>query len=119
MKLADGTVLVESGDPESDPTALLRALQLEPPFRALALGREDVWVIGARRIEVVELADDPGGDDVVVVWDGRERSVRRDGEPTLAGVPELERLGASRHDAYVVRATRLAGSVWEVDVAPL
>ena len=52
-------------------------------------------------------------------WDGAERSVRIDGEPTLAGVPELERLGASRHRAYVVTATRLTGSIWEVSVAPL
>ena len=52
------------------------------------------------------------------MWDGAERSVRIDGEPTLAGVPELERLGASRHDAYVVTAARLTGSTWEVSVAP-
>ena len=32
---------------------------------------------------------------------------------------ELERLGASRHRAYVVTATRLVGSSWEVAVAPL
>ena len=45
--------------------------------------------------------------------------MRIDGKPTLAGVPELERLGASRHRAYVVTAMRLVGSSWEVAVAPL
>ena len=45
--------------------------------------------------------------------------MRIDGEPTLAGVPELEQLGASRHRTYVVTATRLTGSDWEVAVAPL
>ena len=45
-----------------------------------------------------------------LAWDGRERSVRIDGEPTLAGVPELERLGAERHATYVVTAARLDGS---------
>jgi len=45
--------------------------------------------------------------------------VRIDGTPTLAGVPDLERLGASRSPAYVVTAWRLVGSVWEVSVAPL
>ena len=63
--------------------------------------------------------EDPGGDAVELAWDGSERTVRIDGEPTLAGVPELERLGASRHRAYVVTATRLVGSSWEVAVAPL
>jgi YD repeat-containing protein len=72
-----------------------------------------------RRIETVTLADDPGGDALELAWDGRERSVRIDDAPTLAGVPELERLGAARHRAYVVTATRLVGSEWEVAVAPL
>jgi hypothetical protein len=34
-------------------------------------------------------------------------------------MPELERLGAQRHDAYVVTARRLAGRVWEVAVSAL
>ena len=67
----------------------------------------------------MELVDDPGGHSVEVAWDGRERSVRIDGEPTLAGVPELERLGAERHAAYVVTAARIEGATWEVFVAPL
>ena len=62
---------------------------------------------------------DPGGQFVELAWDGVERSVRIDGEPTLAGVPELERLGAERHAAYVVTASRLVGAVWEVGVTPL
>jgi hypothetical protein len=75
--------------------------------------------VGARRIETATLADDPGGDAVELAWDGGERTVRIDGEPTLAGVPELEQLGAARHRTYVVTATRLTGSDWEVAVAPL
>ena len=54
-----------------------------------------------------------------LVWDGAERSVRIDGEPTLSGVPELERLGAARHATYVVTAARLLGPVWEIAVAAL
>ena len=45
--------------------------------------------------------------------------MRIDGEPTLAGVPELERLGAERHAAYVVTAARLVDDVWEIGVTPL
>ena len=76
-------------------------------------------MVGASRIRTVALVDDPGGSSVELAWDGRERSVRIDGGPTLAGVPELERLGSERHATYVVTAARLEGSIWEVFVAPL
>ncbi|HEX2302721.1 MAG TPA: hypothetical protein VHH57_03770 [Gaiella sp.] len=118
VALADGRVLSEEG--LSDPSRLAAAVTLPPPFRARAIRREAaLWVVAATRIETVELADDPGGDAVELVWDGVERSVRIGEAPTLAGLPELERLGASRHEAYVVRATRLDGSTWEVSVAAL
>ena len=117
--LADGRVLIEDGD-EGSVGRLAHAVALPAPFRAHAVRRgPDTWAVGARRIETVELDADPGGDAVELAWDGVERSVRIDGEPTLAGVPELERLGASRHAAYVVTGTRLSGSTWEVAVAPL
>lgn len=111
-------LVVEAGDAE--PSGFVGAVTLAPPFRAHAVRRDgDLWVVGARRIETVRLAVDPGGDAVELVWDGTERTVRIDGEPTLAGVPELERLGASRYRAYVVTATRLEGRDWELAVAPL
>jgi hypothetical protein len=116
--LEDDRVVVEDG--LLDPSVLRDAVGLAPPFRARAVRRDGgLWVVGARRIETATLADDPGGDAVELAWDGGERTVRIDGEPTLAGVPELERLGASRHRTYVVTATRLTGSDWEVAVAPL
>ena len=90
------------------------------PYRARAVRRDEgMWVVAVRRIETVELSDDPGGDFVELAWDGVERTVRIDGEPTLAGVPELERLGSARGRAYVVTASRLDGAVWEVSVALL
>jgi hypothetical protein len=117
--LEDGRVVVEEGG-VADPSALTDAVSLGPPFRAHAVRRGgSLWVVGARRIETATLADDPGGDEVELAWDGSERTVRIDGEPTLAGVPALERLGASRHRSYVVTARRLVGSEWEVAVAPL
>jgi hypothetical protein len=56
---------------------------------------------------------------VEVAWTGGERTVRIDGSPTLAGVPELERLGSRRHSAFVVTAARLDRTTWEVVVTPL
>ncbi|HEY7344915.1 MAG TPA: hypothetical protein VH620_05080 [Gaiella sp.] len=116
--LDDDRIVVE--DTTVDLSALRSAVALAPPFRAHAVRRGgSLWVVGARRIETVTLVDDPGGDAVELAWNGVERTVRIDGEPTLAGVPELEALGGSRHRTYVVTATRLVGPEWEVAIAPL
>jgi len=115
--LETGDVVGEDGAPDA---RLTSSVALTPPFRAHAVRRDaGIWVVGASRIRTVVLVADPGGDSVEVAWDGRERSVRIDGEPTLAGVPELERLGAERHATYVVTAARIHGPTWEVFVAPL
>ena len=53
-----------------------------------------VWAVAVRRIETVELSDDPGGDFVELAWDGVERTVRIDGEPTLGASPSSSGLGA-------------------------
>jgi hypothetical protein len=99
---------------------LAGAVTLAPPFRAHAVRREEgLWVVGARGIETVVLEEDPGGDSIELSWDGAERTVRIDGRPTLAGVPELERIGAARHPAYVVTAARLDRATWEISVAAL
>ena len=118
VALRDGGVVLEEGAGEV--AELVRSLAPQPPYRAHAVRQEgSVWAVAVRRIETVELGRDPGGDFVEVACDGLERSVRIDGEPTLAGVPELERLGAERHAAYVVTAARLVRSTWEVSVTPL
>jgi hypothetical protein len=116
--LADGTVVEEGGD--ADPASFRAAVALAPPFRAHAVRRDGTtWAVAARRIETAELDEAPAGDEIEIAWDGAERSVRIDGEPTLRGVPALERLAAARHSTYVVTAARLAGEVWEIAVSPL
>lgn len=116
--LPDGRLVVEDGD--GDAAALSGAVTLPPPYRAHAVHRDGgVWVVGATRIETVELTEDPGGDAVELAWDGAERTVRLDGRPTLAGVAALERLASERYETYVVTAERLEGRVWEVTVSPL
>ena len=119
VALVDGAVLIEEADDDAV-AQLARSVPVEAPYRAHAIRRgPGTWAVAARRIQTVDLAADPGGDAVEIAWDGVERSVRIDGEPTLAGLPELERLGASRYGTYVVTAARLAGVTWEVSVAPL
>lgn len=118
--LGDGRVVSVEAEHGVDPAPLVAAVALVPPFRAEAVRRADrVWAVGARRIETVDLTADPGGEHVELVWDGQERSVRVDDSPTLASVPELERLGAARSATYVVTAARLEGRTWEVSVTPL
>jgi hypothetical protein len=115
--LGPGEVVTQEGPADE---RLVSAVALAPPYRAVAVRRgPGIWVVGATRIRTVVLADDPGGDSVELAWDGSERSVRIDGAPTLAGVPELARLGAERHPTYVVTATRIRDATWEVFVAPL
>ena len=116
--LADGTVVGEGGD--ADPASFRAVVSVAPPFRAHAVRRDGTtWAVAARRIETAELDDEPAGNEIEIAWDGAERSVRIDGEPTLRGVPALERLAAARHSTYVVTAARLAGEVWEIAVSPL
>lgn len=118
VALADGRTIVEEG--EGDPGLLVPAVGVAPPYRGHAIRRgAAIWAVAASRIEVVELTDDPGGNALELAWNGTERTVRIDGTPTLAGIPELERLGASRHATFVVTATRLDGTLWDVAVAPL
>lgn len=118
VRLEDGRAVVEEG--VGDAETLSRALDRPAPYRAHAVRRDErVWAVAVRGIETVALDNDPGGTFVELAWDGAERSVRIDGEPTLVGVPELERLAAERHAAFVVRASRLAGDIWEVGVTPL
>ena len=118
VALPDGRVVVD--DDAADPAAMVLSLDRQAPYRAHAVRRDErLWAVAVRGIETIALERDPGGSFVELAWDGAERSVRIDGEPTLAGVPELERLGAERHAAYVVTAARLVDDVWEIEVTPL
>lgn len=122
VALPDGSLLVDDELPDGALAPLAEAVEatLQPPYRAEAVRRSaEVWAVAARSIEVVELADDPTGDEVELTWDGQERGYRVDGSPSFGSQPELERLAAARHERYAVRGTRLDGRLWEIEVAPL
>ncbi|HKP18377.1 MAG TPA: hypothetical protein VJT84_07850 [Gaiellaceae bacterium] len=119
VALPDETLLVEEG---GDVEPLAQALDdvVKPPYRAEAVRRgETQWAVGVRRIEVVELQDDPGGEELTLTVRDGERELLVDGAPTFGSIPDLERLGATRGDSYVVQGRRLDGALWEVRVAPL
>jgi hypothetical protein len=120
VALPDGSFAVESSDGVVDLAALVEPLGLRPPFRAEAIRRSGTtWAVGARAIETAELSGLLSGQELEVVWDGTERSVRIDGEPSFASVPELERLAASRFGTWVARARRIRDDIFEIEVGPL
>ena len=95
--------------------------EVETPYRATAVRRHgDTWAVGAVAIEVADLPADVQGDELILtVTEGGERELLVDGRPALAGLRALEHLGGGRHEAYVLRAKRLDGSLWEVLIDPL
>jgi hypothetical protein len=120
--LPDGSLLVDDDVPDGALEPLAEAVEaaVPPPYRAEAVRRdEQVWAVGARRIEVVELPDDVAGDEVDLAVQGVNRTLVVDGERTFGRIPRLEALGESRHANYVVHAERLDGTLWEVRVAAL
>lgn len=113
-------ILVEEARPGLDTAALVAGLRTPVPYRAWAVPRSDgTWGVAARRIDVIELHADPGGEQIELVWDGVERVVRIDGEEVAGSCGELEELGRQRFDTFVVVASRLDGRLWELDVVPL
>jgi hypothetical protein len=117
VALSDGRLLAETGD--ATPFADALAGALEPPYRAVAVRRVDVWAVGARRIDVVELQQGTTGDQFELVRSADGVSTRVDGIPSDTHLPELEALGRARSATFVVRAHRLVDALVEVEVEPL
>jgi hypothetical protein len=93
---------------------------LRPPYRARGVRRHgDVWAVGAKEIEVVELRPDVEGNELELVSRGGERSLTVDGERAFGSIPQLEQLAASRSPEYALHAARLEGSLWEVRISVL
>ena len=119
VALPDETLLVEEGQ-DVEPLAAALDDVVQPPYRAEAVRRgEAQWAVGVRRIEVVELEDDPEGESLTLTSRDGERTLLVDGVPAFGSIPALERLGATRGESYVVEGQRLAESIWEVRVTPL
>ena len=120
MVLGDGSQLVDDEGNAAVVEEIVAALDREPPYRAEAVRRDaSTWAVGTRAILVVELPSSVLGDELELVWDGRERTTRVAGVPSLASVYELETLASSRFETWVVRANRLRDRDWEVEIGPL
>jgi hypothetical protein len=114
--LEDGSLVIEEG--EGDLSALAEAIEqaVAAPYRAIAIRRgETQWAVAAHGLRVIELPE-PGGDEIELVVKGEERTLVVDGNRSFGTLPELEQLAEGDS---VVRAARIDGSLWEVEVSPL
>jgi hypothetical protein len=120
VALPDDTLLVEEGEDVEPLASAIDAAGATPPYRAEAMRRSETqWAVGIRGIDVLELADDPGGSELTLTVSEDERTLLVDGAHELATVPQLEQYGSARGNSYVVQARRLDGSTWEVEAMPL
>jgi hypothetical protein len=102
VALPDGRLVVE-GDHRLDPIPLAAALggSIEPPYRAVAIRRDELWAVGAVSIEVVELSPRPRGDDLELTWNGAELALTIDSLPAdPAQADALERIASARQRGH-------------------
>jgi hypothetical protein len=119
--LPDGTLLVEEGpDASLDPLAAAVEQELRPPYRARGVRQSaTMWAIEARRIDVVELPDAPGGDAIDVTRTDEGTTTSVDGQRIFGTITALEALGEQQGRDFAVHAERLDGDLWEVRAAAL
>jgi hypothetical protein len=120
VALEDGTLLLESDhDIELDPFADALDGLLAPPYRATAVRKgESTWAIAANSIQTATIDDEIEGDTVELAYQPGESTLLVDGAQAFGSLASFEDL-AEGLDAYVVRASRLDGDLWEVKVTPL
>jgi hypothetical protein len=120
VALPDDTLLVEEGEDVEPLATAIDATVATPPYRAEAMRRgESQWAVGIQAIDVIDLADDPGGSELTLTVHEDERTLLVDGAHAFATIPQLEQYGSARGGSYVVRAARLDGSTWEVEAMAL
>jgi hypothetical protein len=117
VTLADGSLIVEveDGDASLGPLADAIEAELERPYRARGIRRQEhLWFVAGKEVVLVEL---PGvdGDRLELSVYGGERTANVDGD-----LAPLDRLAADRGLAdYAATATRLDGVLWEVELNAL
>lgn len=120
VTLPNGDLVVDEDEPPDTVAPLADAIEqtIEPPYRAEAVRRQDeVWAVAARRVEVASFEAD--GELLELVATDAGRTLTVDGERAFGSVPELERVGRSQGESYVVRARRLDDDLWEIEADPL
>lgn len=119
VALDDGTLVVDEDVPDDSLAPLADAIEatVDPPYRAAGLrASDDVWMVVAESVEIVELSLEGEEVDLSVV--GGERQLTVNGESTIRPVPALDAL-AEEHGDVALHAERVDGDLFAVDVFPL
>jgi hypothetical protein len=120
--LPDGTLYTDDDLPDGALAPLADAFDglLDAPYHAVALRQEeDVWTAAALRVDVVEVPEDVDGDQVDIVVNEGERRVLVDKAESRAEIPSLEDFAGQQFGSFVLHASRLDETLWEVTVLPL
>ena len=122
VALEDGTLVVEEDEPDEALTPLADGIEarLAVPYRAEAVRREgSLWGVAGRRITIVS-EPSLAGEEAELVLTSSGWVLTVDGLHRVAHAPALEAAGrAGGSGEVVVRASRLADDLWEVETAPL
>ena len=121
VALEDRTLVVDEDVPNDALGPLADAVEatIAAPYRALATRKgERLWAVAASEISVARLTDEIGGDTVELAVREGDHTLLVDGGRTFGALPSLEEL-AGDLEAYVIRADRIDGDLWEVKVIPL
>jgi len=120
VTLDDGTLIVNENIPDGalSPVADQLEEMVEPPYRAAAArGEDDIWTAVAEKVRIVELAGVPADEVELTIVEGQRTLTIGDEQvdEALAGLDEI----AAEHDAVAIRAERVDGDAFAVDVFPL
>jgi len=122
VALEDGTLIVDDDLPDGALSPLADALEghIRAPYHGWAFWQDnDVWTVAAKRVQVVEVPEDVPGDEVALSVNNGSRSVLVDGSESHAEIPSLETFAGQQYGSFVLHASRLDDTLWEVTVLPL
>ena len=122
VALADGTIFTDDDLPDEALPPLADALEglVEAPYHALALRQDaSLWTVAAMRVTVLEVPETIDGDKIELAVNDGERTIRIDDSEARAAIPSLEEFAAQQFGSFVLRASRLDETLWEVTVLPL
>ena len=122
VALPDGTLFTDEELPAGALEPIAEGFEglIDAPYHAVALRQDDeVWSAGAIRVAVVDVPEEVDGDQVDLAVNDGERKVLVDGAESRAEIPSLENFAAQQFGSFVLRASRLDETLWEVTVLPL
>lgn len=118
--LEDGTLVVDVDVPDGALGPVADAIEemLQPPYRAAAARSDgDVWTAVAESVRIVTLPEVDADEVELTVVDG-VRTLALGAETTLRPLPALDAI-AGEHAEVAIRAERVDGDLFAVDVFPL